>query len=155
SPTSVIPDPPVHTRLSGTDDNATSGFAFATLPGTQPINGIPGSANTVYIVGDPGGAAFIGKLASKGGTPLSLDDLAKDDGMGHVKNLVSRQLLSGQISTPESITTRVDPTDSTWVDLFVQNRTGVYFAIDKSGASDKDFGTLTFSKIISASAEIS
>lgn len=139
-PTSGTPN---NTRLTGTNDNSGSGFTFATLPGTQPITGVSGSANTVYMVGDPSGNAYIGKLYSAGGTPLSQDNLT----------FASRQIITTQISGPEAIVARIDPTNSSWVDLFVQNSSGVYLGIDKSGTSNGSFGTLSFTKIISSAAD--
>src|SRR5262249_47617377 len=99
---------PANTRLSGTSANSTSSFAFATLPGTQPIAGVAGAPNTVYTVGDPSGNAYIGKLYSAGGTPLSLDNLS----------FASRQIITSQIPTPEGIVAKVDPDNPSWVDLF-------------------------------------
>jgi len=138
---------PANTRLTGTVDNSTSGFAFATLPGTQPITGVNGTANTAYIVGDPSGNAYIGKLASVSGTPLTVDNLSQSN------NLISRQIITAQIGTPEGIVAQIDPDNATWVDLFVQNASGVYFAVDTSGASNASFGTLTFTKIISTTSD--
>jgi hypothetical protein len=139
-------DPPSNTLLTGNANSDGSSFSFQTLPGvgTQPINGVVGSANTLYDVGAPGGTAFIGKLYSPSGTtPLALNNLV----------FASRLTINNQIPEPEGITTQIDPTDPDWVDLYVQNANGIYFAIDKSGTSSGDFGALSFTKIISTAAD--
>jgi len=132
-------DSPTNTLLTPSSDNSTSAFGFATLPGTQPINGVSGTPNVAYITGSPSGNAFIGKLYSGGGTPLTTNNLS----------FASRQSL-GNIGTPDGLTVRIDPTNSSWVDIFVQTETGIYAAIDKSGTSNGSFGSLTFTKIISS-----
>src|SRR5262249_39238161 len=89
-------------------------------------------------------------LFSAGGTPLSADNLT----------LASRQIITSQIGTPEGIVTQIDPDNSSWVDLFVQNASGVFFAIDKSGSSNGDFtnggaNPLAFTQIVSNTAATS
>ncbi len=126
-------------------NNSTSAFAFTTLPGTQPINGVAGTPNVVYITGDPSGSAIIGKLYSNGGTPLSANNLT----------FASHETLPSSIGTPDGLTVQTDPANSSWVDIFVQTATGVYTAIDKSGASNADFGNLTFTQIASSSNDTS
>ena len=135
---------PANTRLTGTNDNSASNFSFVTLPGGgQSITGASGAPNTVYTVGDPSGTAYIGKLYSAGGTPLTQDNLT----------FASRQVITSQISSPEGIVTQIDPNNPAWVDLYVQNASGIYFAVDKSGTSNGSFGTLTFSQIVGNSSD--
>ncbi len=54
------------------------------------------------------------------------------------------------MGTPDGLSVQTDPANSSWVDIFVQTATGVYAAIDKSGASNTDFGNLTFTQIASS-----
>jgi hypothetical protein len=128
---------PANTLLTNSSDNATSGFAFASLPGgTPPTNGISGGPNVAYIVGDPSGNNYIGKLYNDGTT----------------SNLVfaggARLGLGTSVPTPEGIVAKVDPDNSAWVDLFIQNADGIYFAVDKTGTSNGSISGLSFTKII-------
>ena len=138
---------PANTLLTNASDNSVSGFSFMTLAGGNPISGVAGSANTVYTVGDPSGNNYIGKLFSNG-APLTTSDLSFAGG--------SRLALSAGNyggSTPEGVLAQIDPTNSTWVDLFIVAKDGVYFSIDKSGTSTGGIGSLSFSKIISNTAD--
>ena len=45
---------------------------------------------------------------------------------------------------------RTDPTNSSWVDIYLETQLGIYSAIDKSGTSNGDFGTLQFTQIVSS-----
>ncbi|HEY4310892.1 MAG TPA: dockerin type I domain-containing protein [Pirellulales bacterium] len=133
---------PTNTLLTPLSDNSTTAFGFVTLPGTQPINGVAGTPNVAYVVGDPSGNAYIGKLYSAGGTPLSANNLT----------YASRESINA-LGSPEGLSVQIDPTNSKWVDIFVQTSTGVYEAIDKSGSSNGDFGTLTFNQIVSSTSD--
>jgi len=137
---------PANTLLSNSGNNSVSGFSAVTLPGNasvQPINGVSG-VNTEYVVGDPSGQAYIGKLYTpSSGTALTTS----------VMPFASRQIITAAIPGPEGIIANIDPTNSTWVDLYVVASDGVYFAIDKSGSPNGSFGTLSFTKIISAAAD--
>jgi hypothetical protein len=137
APTTPIPG---NTLLSPAGNYSTTAFGAVTLPGTQPINGVTGTPNTIYIIGDPSGNSFLGKLYSPGGTPLSTSNLS----------FASTEVIPGNIGSPEGLSVRIDPTNSAWVDIFVQTATGVYSAIDKSGASNASFGALQFTQIISS-----
>jgi PEP-CTERM motif len=141
---------PANTLLSDSGNNSISAFAFAMLPGgTAPINGVMG-ANVVYGVGDPSGNNFLGKLYNDGahGAPLAPNNLVFAGG--------SRLPLTGAnaISSPEGVLALVDPDDSTWIDLFVQNADGVYFAVDKSGTSSGSIASLSFTKIIGSGTNV-
>jgi hypothetical protein len=133
---------PTNTLLTPLSDNSTTAFGFVTLPGTQPINGVAGTPNVAYVVGDPSGNAYIGKLYSSGGTPLSANNLT----------FASRESI-GALGSPEGLSVQIDPTNSKWVDIFVQTSTGVFEAIDKSGSSNGDFGALTFNQIVSSTSD--
>lgn len=137
---------PANTLLSNSGNNSVSGFAAVTLPGNasvQPINGVSG-VNTEYVIGDPSGQAYIGKLYTpSSGTALTTS----------VMPFASRQIITTAIPGPEGIIANIDPTNSSWVDLFVVAADGVYLAIDKSGSPNGSFGTLSFTKIISAAAD--
>lgn len=144
--TPIVPTP-VNTLLGPNSDNSASGFSFATLPGgTAPINGISG-ANVVYTIGDPSGNNYIGKLYNDGahGAPLASSNLVFAGG--------ARLPLTGAnaISGPEGLLAKVDPDNAAWVDLFIQNADGVYFAVDKSGTSSGSIASLAFTKIIGTS----
>ncbi|MES1212972.1 MAG: dockerin type I domain-containing protein [Singulisphaera sp.] len=134
---------PTNTLLSNNSNNSTTAFSFTTPPGTQPINGVAGTPNVVYVTGDPSGSNFLGKLYSAGGTPLTTNNLT----------FASRLNLSSGMGSPEGLSVRIDPTNSSWVDIFLQTTTGVYSAIDKSGASNADFGALQFTQIISSTSD--
>jgi PEP-CTERM motif len=144
SPTSGTP---ANTLLTNSSDNTTSSFSFVTLPGGNPADGHAGSPNTVYIVGSPAGSNYIGKLSS-GGAPLTTGDLQFAGG--------SRLALTASNYTggePEGLIARIDPTNPTWVDLFLNDTSGVYFAIDKSGSATGSISALSFTKIISTTAD--
>ena len=108
-----------------------------------PINGVSG-ANVVYTIGDPSGNNYIGKLFNDGahGAPLTASNLVFAGG--------ARLPLTGAnaISGPEGLLAKVDPDNAAWVDLFVQNADGVYFAVDKSGTTSGSIASLSFAKII-------
>ncbi len=146
APTTGTPSNIMLNPLVPAPDNSTTGFAFTTLPGTtQPINGVSGTPNVVYITGDPSGTAYIGKLyAPAGSSPLGASSL----------EFASRIPL-GNIGTPEGLSIQADATNSSWVDIFVQTATGIYEAIDKSGTSNGDFGALNFTQIVSTTDDVS
>ncbi|HVU86172.1 MAG TPA: dockerin type I domain-containing protein [Pirellulales bacterium] len=135
---------PANTLLSPIGNNSVTAFSFTTLPGSQPINGVAGTPNVVYVTGDPSGTAYLGKLYSPGGTPLGASNLT----------FASTANFSG-LGTPEGLSVRIDPTNSSWVDIFLQTTTGVYSAIDKSGASNAGFGSLQFTQIVSSTSDTS
>ena len=93
----------------------------------------------VYVTGDPSGNVFLGKLYSPGGTPLTTSNLT----------FAATASFSG-LGTPEGLSVQIDPTNSSWVDIFLQTNIGVYSAIDKSGASNASFGSLQFTQIASS-----
>jgi Dockerin type I domain len=130
---------PTNTLLGPNSDNSVSGFTMATLLGTPPINGAAGSPNTVYVVGDPSGNPYLGKMYSSGGTPLATNGLS----------FASRVPIAD--FTPEGVVSKVDPTNPAWIDLYIQASDGVYFTIDKSGMSNGSIDAATFTKIISNS----
>ena len=76
-PTSATP---TNTLLTNSSDNSVSSFSFATLPaGTAPaapINGVSGP-NVAYVIGDPSGNNYVGKLYNDGahGLPLTTSNL--------------------------------------------------------------------------------
>jgi hypothetical protein len=143
----ILPTP-VNTLLGPNSDNSASGFAFATLPGgTAPINGVSGP-NVIYTVGDPSGNNYIGKLYNDGahGAPLTASNLVFAGG--------ARLALGAAIPGPEGVLAKVDPDNSAWVDLFVQNADGVYFGVDKSGTSSGSIASLSFTKIIGTGSNV-
>jgi hypothetical protein len=135
---------PTNTLLTPLGNNSVTAFSFTTLPGSQPINGVAGTPNVVYVIGDPSGTAFLGKLYSPGGTPLSTSNLA----------FASTGNFAG-LGSPEGLSVQIDPTNSAWIDIFLQTTTGVYTAIDKSGASNASFGSLQFTQIASSTNDTS
>ncbi|HEY2881642.1 MAG TPA: PEP-CTERM sorting domain-containing protein [Pirellulales bacterium] len=151
---------PGNTLLTGVTDTSTSGFSFATLPvtaGSQPINGVAGTPNTVYILGDPSGNQYIAKGFSAGGTALGTGNLTLASRITLNTDQFDNSIPAKPIGilSPEAIVAKIDPDNSSWVDLFVQNANGVYFSIDKSGTNGGDFGALTFHQIINATGDTS
>ncbi len=142
TPTAPITSTNTNVLLSDNNDNSVSGFSLVTLLGGNPIDGNAGTANVVYAVGAPSGNNYIGKLVSNG-TPLTTNDLTFAGGSRLA--LTAGNYGGGE---PEGILARIDPNNSTWVDLFLQDSTGVYFAIDQSGTSTGSISTLSFTKII-------
>ena len=140
---------PANTLLTNSSDNTASSFSFVTFPGDKSVTGHAGGPNVVYTIGSPAGSNYIGKLSS-GGAPLTTGDLQFAGGSR--LTLTASNYGGGE---PEGIIARIDPTNPTWVDLFVNDTSGVYFAIDKSGTSTGSISSLTFSKIISASSDTS
>src|SRR5262249_50349897 len=134
--------------LTNGSDNSVSSFSFVTLPGASPpIDGAAGTANVAYIVGSPGGSDFIGKLISNG-SPLTTNDLVFAGGSRLA--LTAANYPNSVSGEPEGIFARIDPNNPTWVDLFLQDSDGVYFAIDQSGSATGSIASLSFTKIIGA-----
>ncbi len=96
---------PANTRLSGTSDTSGSGCSFATLPGgTQPIAGVAGGANVVYVVGDPSGNNFLAKMyVDPAASPISTDELLFAGGS---------RLSIPSVTTPDGVLARIDPNNS-------------------------------------------
>ncbi len=138
---------PENTLLGPNSNNSASGFSFATLPGGNPINGVAGTPNVVYTVGDPS-VGYIGKLyLPAGNSPLTTSSLQFTLGNNGTPATVPLSF------RPEGMLAKVDANNSAWIDLFLQALDGVYFAIDKSGAADGSIAGLSFTKIISNSAD--
>src|SRR5436190_21488463 len=73
TPSTPLTSTNTNVLLSHNNDNSVSSFAFATLPGGNPIGGTAGTANVIYAVGAPSGNTFLGKFISSG-SPLSTND---------------------------------------------------------------------------------
>ena len=125
APTTPVPG---NTLLTPLSNNSVTAFGFATLPGSQPINGVAGTPNVVYVTGDPSGTAFIGKLYSSGGTPLTANNLS----------FASHESLSG-IGTPEGLSVQADPTNSSWVESLPANDDGRLFGDRQKRRSERRF----------------
>ncbi len=134
---------PGNTLLGPNSDNSASGFAFATLPGGNPITGAAGTPNVVYTVGDPGGSLYIAKLFSQG-NPLATSDLAI---AGGTRLALTPANYGG--TAPEGIVALPDPNNANNIDLFIQASEGIYFGIDASATSTGSISSVTFTKIIS------